>query len=170
MQETRHFFFFSLWSRVTCKWTPQKIICCLFSPCTILLGMTNILLYSDCLRRESNFLASTHRVTALCVRVCCVVYVCDCVMVIHKPTRKKCNIRTCTRQWPDALKPKCYSLIEGNQTIGSLHSHYLSSQFRDNIRSGCKFGDINLQWMRHHIPVITFFSQLKIVLANPCCI
>ena len=27
------------------------------------------------------------------------------------------NIRTCTRQWPDALKPKSYSLIKGNQTI-----------------------------------------------------
>ena len=45
-------------------------------------------LYSDCLRRERNFLASTRRVTALYVRVCCVVCVCDCVMVIRKPTRK----------------------------------------------------------------------------------
>ena len=43
-------------------------------------------LYSDCLRRESNFLASTHRVTALCVCVCCIVCVCDCIMVISKPT------------------------------------------------------------------------------------
>ena len=74
-------------------------------------------LYSDCLRRESNFLASTRRITALCVRVCCIVCVCDCVMVIRKPTRKKCNIRTRTRQWPDTLKPKSYSLVEGNQTI-----------------------------------------------------
>ena len=40
-------------------------------------------LYSDCLQRESNFLASTRRVTALCVCVCCIACVCDCVMVIH---------------------------------------------------------------------------------------
>ena len=45
-------------------------------------------LYSDCLRRESNFLASTHLVTALCVCVCCIVCVCDCVMVIREPTHK----------------------------------------------------------------------------------
>ena len=45
-------------------------------------------LYSDCLRRESNFLASTHRVTVLCMHVCCIVCVCDCVMVIRKPMRK----------------------------------------------------------------------------------
>ena len=45
-------------------------------------------LYSNCLRRESKFLASTRRVTALCMRVCCIVCVCDCVMVIHKPTCK----------------------------------------------------------------------------------
>ena len=75
--------------------------------------------YSDCLRWEINFLASTRRVTALCVPVCCTVCVCDCVMVIRKPTRKYiCTICTRTRQWPDALKPKSYSLVEGNQTIG----------------------------------------------------
>ena len=45
-------------------------------------------LYSYCLRRESNFLASTRRVTAFCMRVCCIVCVCYCVMVIRKPTRK----------------------------------------------------------------------------------
>ena len=45
-------------------------------------------LYFDCLRRESNFLASTPPVTALCVCVCCIVGMCDCVMVIHEPTRK----------------------------------------------------------------------------------
>ena len=73
-------------------------------------------LHSDCLRRESKFLASMRWVTALCVCVCCIVCVCDCVMVILKPTRKKCNIRTHTRQLPDVLKPKCYSLVEGNQT------------------------------------------------------
>ena len=33
-------------------------------------------LYSDCLRRESNFLASMHPVTALCVCVCCILYAC----------------------------------------------------------------------------------------------
>ena len=33
-------------------------------------------------------LASTRRVTALCVRVCCIVCVCYCVIVIRKPTRK----------------------------------------------------------------------------------
>ena len=44
--------------------------------------------YSDYLRRESNFLASTPQVTALCMRVCCIVCVCDCVMVIRKPTCK----------------------------------------------------------------------------------
>ena len=38
-------------------------------------------------------------------------------MVIRKPTRKQCSIRTRTRQWPEALKPKSYSLVEGNQTI-----------------------------------------------------
>ena len=48
---------------------------------------------------------------------CCIVCVCDCVMVIRKPTRKYCNIRTWTRQSPDTLKPKSYSLVEGNQTI-----------------------------------------------------
>ena len=37
-------------------------------------------IYSDCLRPENN-LWSTHRVTALCVRVCCIVCVCDWVMV-----------------------------------------------------------------------------------------
>ena len=36
-------------------------------------------LYSDCLRRESNFLASIRQVTALCMRVCCIVCVCDCI-------------------------------------------------------------------------------------------
>ena len=77
-------------------------------------------LYSDCLWRESNFLASTRPVTALCVCVCCIVCVCDCVMVIREPTRKYFNIRTRTRQWPDALKPKTYSLVEGNQTIVQL--------------------------------------------------
>ena len=46
------------------------------------------LLYSNCLRRESNFLASTRLVTALCMCVCCIVCVCDCIMVIRKPTRK----------------------------------------------------------------------------------
>ena len=44
--------------------------------------------YSDYLQRESNFLASTRPVTALCVYVCCIVCVCDCVMVIREPTRK----------------------------------------------------------------------------------
>ena len=40
--------------------------------------------YSDCLRRESNFWTLTHRVTALYVCTsCCSVCVCDCVMVIH---------------------------------------------------------------------------------------
>ena len=47
-----------------------------------------LLLYSDCLRRESNFLASTRRVFALCVRVCCIVCLCNCVMIIRKPMRK----------------------------------------------------------------------------------
>ena len=56
-------------------------------------------------------------VTALCVRVCCIVCVCDCVMVIREPTWKLCNIRTRTRQWLDVLKPKSYSLVEGNQTL-----------------------------------------------------
>ena len=46
------------------------------------------MLYSDCLRPESNFLASTRRVTALCVCVYCIACVCDCVMVIRKPTCK----------------------------------------------------------------------------------
>ena len=45
-----------------------------------------IILYSDCLQQEINFLASTRPVTALCVCVCCIVCVCDCVMVIHEPT------------------------------------------------------------------------------------
>ena len=40
-------------------------------------------LYSDCLQRESNFLASTRPVTVLCVCVCCIVCTCDCVMVIR---------------------------------------------------------------------------------------
>ena len=74
-------------------------------------------LYSDCLRPESNFLASMRPVTALCVCVCCIASVCDWVMVIRKPTRKQCNIRTCTRQWLDTLKPKSYSLVKGNKTI-----------------------------------------------------
>ena len=47
-----------------------------------------LLLYSDCLRRESTFLASTRRVTALCVRDYYIVCLCDCIMVIRKPTRK----------------------------------------------------------------------------------
>ena len=74
-------------------------------------------IYSDCLRRESNFLASTRPVTALCVCVCCILCVCDCVMVIREPTCKWGNIRTRTRQWPDALKPKSYSLVEGNPIL-----------------------------------------------------
>ena len=41
-------------------------------------------LVSDCLRRKCNFLASTRQVTALCMRVCCIVCVCDCIMVIRK--------------------------------------------------------------------------------------
>ena len=34
------------------------------------------------------FWLPTRRVTALCVRVCCIVCVCDCVMVMPKRTRK----------------------------------------------------------------------------------
>ena len=37
---------------------------------------------------ESNFLASTCQVTALCLRVYCIICVCDCVMVIRKPMHK----------------------------------------------------------------------------------
>ena len=40
-------------------------------------------IYSDCIRRESDFLALTRPVTALCVHVCCTVCVCDCVIVIR---------------------------------------------------------------------------------------
>ena len=69
-------------------------------------GWVAPLLYSDCLRRESNFLASTRQVTALCVCVCCILCVCNCAMVIRESTRKQCNIRTRTRQWRDTLKPK----------------------------------------------------------------
>ena len=57
---------------------------------------TRPIVYSDCLRWESNFLASTRPVTARCVCVCCIVCVCDCVMVIREPTRKYSNIRTRT--------------------------------------------------------------------------
>ena len=56
------------------------------TPCVKILQW--ILLYSDCLWQESNFLASTSRVTALCMHVCCIICECDCVMVIRKPTRK----------------------------------------------------------------------------------
>ena len=35
-------------------------------------SMNMLCLYSDCLRWKSNFLASTPRVTAICVRVCCI--------------------------------------------------------------------------------------------------
>ena len=45
-------------------------------------------LYSDCLRRESNFLDSSLPVTVLCVCVCCIVCVCNCKMVIREPTHK----------------------------------------------------------------------------------
>ena len=38
---------------------------------------TPVVLYSDCLRRERNFLASARRVTALCMPVCCILCVCD---------------------------------------------------------------------------------------------
>ena len=47
---------------------------------------------------------------------CTILWVCDCVLVIRQPTLKWYNIRTCTRQWSDALKPKSYSL-KGNRTI-----------------------------------------------------
>ena len=72
------------------------------------------MLYSDCLRRESKLLASTRPVNVLCVSVCCIVGMCDCIMVIHQST---CNLHTCTKQSPDTLKPKCYSLVEGNLSI-----------------------------------------------------
>ena len=48
-------------------------------------------------------------------------------------TRIQCSKRTRTRQWPDALKSKCYSLVEGNRSIAPvllialLQSHLILS-------------------------------------------
>ena len=46
-------------------------------------------LKSQCLWRQSNFLASTHLVTVLCLCVCCIVCVYNCVMVICEPHTNK---------------------------------------------------------------------------------
>ena len=43
----------------------------------------------DCLRQESNSLSSTRSVTALCVCVCCIVRVCDCIMVTREPRTQR---------------------------------------------------------------------------------
>ena len=47
----------------------------LSAPLGVHVGLAALILYFDCLRRESNFLASTRRVTALCVCVCCIICV-----------------------------------------------------------------------------------------------
>ena len=56
------------------------------------------------------------------VRVC--LLQCMCVRFRNGNTwvsAKKCYIRTCTRQWQDALKPKRYSLVKGNQTTARCY-------------------------------------------------
>ena len=105
------------------------------------------LVYSDCLRRESNFLASTCPVTAFCARVCCIVCVWDCVKVIREPTHKLYSTRTRTRQLTDALRSWNYSLVEGNQTIDLIIMDY----------------DITLWWLVWlQITVLSLFSLFSI--------
>ena len=62
--------------------------------------------------RESNFLASVHLITALCMCVCCIF--CTCGLCLT--TGIQCS-NTRRRQWPGSMKPKSYSLVEGNWTI-----------------------------------------------------
>ena len=106
----------------------SALVMCIFLVPVSHQTLNNVYLYSDCLRRESNFLASTRRVTALCMHVCCIVWLWDCIMVIRKPTCKKCNIRTRTRQWPDALKQKSYSLVEGSNYRNTLVQRVMGNE------------------------------------------
>ena len=52
-------------------------------------------------------------------RVCCILCMCNSIMVTHKPHTQKCNMHM-HMAVTDVVKPKSYSLIEGNQTIGDL--------------------------------------------------
>ena len=52
-----------------------------------------------------------HCLVGVCV--CCIVCMCDCVMVIHEPQKAAYS----HAQVSDLANPKSYSLIEGNQTI-----------------------------------------------------
>ena len=77
--------------------------------------------------RVSNILATMHPVNTLCLWVCCIECVCDCIMVIHEP---HAHTPTRTRQWPRALKPKSYSLVKGNRTILNWSKTPLSLLFK----------------------------------------
>ena len=62
-----------------------------------------------------------------CACVFAALYACAVTLWLYASlARKKCNIRTRTKQWADALKPKSYSLVEGNRTIDKP----LSSSFQ----------------------------------------
>ena len=72
------------------------------------------ILYSDCLRRESNFLASTRPITALCELVCCIVCVCDYVKVMimqHAHTHKAVTERVEAKKLLSRQRQSNYSFI-----------------------------------------------------------
>ena len=74
--------------------------------------------YSDYLRHESiHFLASTRRVTALCVCVCCIICMWGSHITTTQSPTHTMQLRARIRQWPGTLKPKSYSLGEDNRTL-----------------------------------------------------
>ena len=66
-----------------------------------------VALYSNCLWQKSKFLASTCLVTTLCICNCCIVWVCDCVIVISKPMCKimqYTHMHKAVTRWVEARK------------------------------------------------------------------
>ena len=58
---------------------------------------------------------------------------------LRNRTRMQCSKRTRTRQWPGALKPKSYSLVEGNRSIVPMVTAMLLSTVPGHhIGSPCK--------------------------------
>ena len=78
-------------------------------------------LWFDCLWRESSFFFGFN-VTGHClvhVRMLHYLRVDSCITITQSHTHTMQQTRT--RQWPGALKPKRYSLVEDNQSIISFH-------------------------------------------------